>query len=297
MSSTPKLAKEVIELMDRGSSPVLLNSAIPDQAISNTALLSHTHHHPYHDETSPPLSVHDTHMLPAVLGGLLTTAPLPPIQTPFEPIPTPMSNSDSDGALNSSSRMLQKRVAFQHLDQQGSSDEQSRPSSRSKSRPLPPIGSSITREHFSPRGRHLPPLPFQNIGSPLDVVSLYSMSSYSQLCPHSGSSVSLPLLPDPRYSSAPRTSLPSHGSGPATSRADEKGSVQGPGVGGEQKRSRRKKSLRQTEDEASPSTQSLSPPLMVTAEDVEPAEGELCSYRPCLPPSSPSPPSTKQTSV
>jgi hypothetical protein len=94
-----------------------------------------------------------------------------------------------------------KKVSFQDLHHQ-----QERPSSRL--RPLPPIGSvKCDDDHLPPKARRLPPL------SQTDAFSLYSASSHSQLFSRPGSTHSLPL-PDPRYSTAPRSCLVGETGGP-----------------------------------------------------------------------------------
>ena len=114
--------------------------------------------------------------------------PLPYDSRGGTPLPSVLSEGTGSHSV-SAEGAFHKRVSFQdlHLEE--------RPSSRP--RPLPPIGCErVSDDPLPPKGgRRLPPL------TPLDALSLYSISSHSQLFCRPASTHSLPL-PDPRYSSS-----------------------------------------------------------------------------------------------
>ncbi len=126
---------------------------------------------------------------PDPMLGVLSETPVPPMDhspwyrspTPNESTPLPPSISEEDPS---------RHVSFQDLLQ----DE-------NKPRPLPPIGSDVyCRDGSLPhKARRLPPLSYGQY----DAISLTSASSsQSQLIARAASTNS---LPDPRYSSDPRT--------------------------------------------------------------------------------------------
>jgi len=165
--------------------------------------LSSNHHKLWHDRTNL-----EPHLAPSS-ADVLTRVPLLPISMPLDQTPVYLPGAGSESTLTSSSQTFHKRVSFQNLNTQTNSEEQSRVNHISKSRPLPPIGSSHVAEPMSPPGRRLPPLLYNPLGSSQDVVSLYSSSSYTRIPSLSGSTISLPVMPDTRYSrSATPSKLP-----------------------------------------------------------------------------------------
>ena len=282
-----ELAKEEVELTkNQDSSPTSLDTAVANNSISNTVLshLALPYHHQLWREATTSSSTKEPFLSPMVLGEPMSRASeLPPIVSPLESTPVP--NNYSDGTLNLSVQVFQK-LSFQHSDEHGSSDELFLPDSRSNCRPLPPISSMISKKHFSSKGYHLPPLPFQSPRPSHDALSLYSTSSYSQLLSHSGSSASLPLLHNPRHSS---TYLTSYASGTTPLKWGKRSTVLGPPGGGDKQKKGEMNIREGKKTGVGGAIQTHSLPSITSAAYVEPIvvleEDMCCSPSPLLTPS------------
>ena len=180
---------KVVDTVDTlQSSEFKMESHLPAQIIQLHQVASPVPLLPQASQDHSPQTSEYMQPLPAA-ENVLGRMPLPPI--PLEPLVSGESRA-------SSSQSLSRRSILQHIDQHGSIEDQSR-ASITKARPLPPIGSTHMMEPMSPPGRRLPPLPVPSQGSSQDVVSLYSTSSFPHLSSLPGSTLSLPILPDPRY--------------------------------------------------------------------------------------------------